>query len=458
MTVTRVKITRNGAAREESNWSAAKLTALQPSKVVSDMRMLCIGVLLVLLTVPAFCEDVYFQGADSTWHSLEASPQDGRIQIQLDAAMIAAGQTFIVLGKPEWMVLEDDTPPHLTGLAVDGRSIELQEGDEIVLGAIDGDSARVAIGLSDESNPIAADVYLQIDELADGQVRLDTSELGPPNKSGDLIAELSGLPIGGYRGTLRVRDLSPMSNSATWPVSFSVMGIAVADDGQSVTLANSSGGFTFEPGLSRQIKLPTEQQLYLTGTLKGWVYPRELDDVQIIEDSPTRKTVLITSTTLEDNKREPVEGSPARIEYELTVRSDSPALFVTSRLYNISGDTAKGDAFWGWLGGEYFATPTESKIEWEGVARDTYVDVGNVGWVWIAPRSEARPGLVWMADGKFVQSRFDTMLLRSSARDLAVDECVEASFAIAPANTPEDAERIFQDIRARDLLPGLPVE
>ena len=94
--------------------------------------MLCIGVLLVLLPVPAFCDDVYFQGADSTWHSLEASPQDGRIQIQLDAAMIAAGQTFIVLGKPEWMILEDDTPPHLTGLSVDGRSIELQEGDEIV--------------------------------------------------------------------------------------------------------------------------------------------------------------------------------------------------------------------------------------------------------------------------------------------------------------------------------------
>jgi hypothetical protein len=428
----------------------------QSIEVMRQMRLLFSAVLLSLFVVCAYSQDSYYRDADGLWHDLETTVEAGRITVRLTSAMAAAEKCLIVVEKPQWMTLDDHMPPEITSIVVDGHTID-GHSDGISLGVLDGDSIRIAIGLHDQSNPISADAQLQYDGSTSMRVDLDTSGLGPSDTAGNLIINLSDLDVGDHQSVLRVRDLSPQGNCATWPVSFTVTGISVADDRQSVMLANSVGAFGFAPGLDRQIKLPVGQQLYLTSSLGGWIYPRQLDEVQITEDSPARKTVLIRSSTLENEKREPVTA-PARIEYELTILPDSPCLLVDSRLYNTGDAAAKGSFFWGWLGADHFVTPTHGEKKWEGVAQNAYIDVGHVDWVWLAPKDDSQLGLVWISDAKFMESRFDTMLLRAPEKVLQVGEHMEMRFAIASASSPEEAEMIFVQVAARGLLPALGVD
>jgi len=389
---------------------------------------------------------------------MEAPVKDGRLQIEIGPQIAPGGEAILVVDKPKWMVLDDTTPPELSGLKVNGTS-RPSSTDTLALGCLTSDTAELIVGIKDDNNPIsAADARFSLTDAPGAKVDVDTSGLGPPKTSGRLMVKMSGLKAGTYDGVLKLTDMAPLGNARSWPVSFTVVGISVSDDMQSISLANSAGGFSFEPGLSKQIALPVGMQLYLTGTLGGWVYPLELTDVALIKDTAEEKTVLIKSTRLQDDKQQPVPDGRARIEYELTIRPDTPCLLVTSRLYNIGENEADGHFFWGWLPGAYFVTPTEGKQEWEGVAKDAYLDIGKVGWVWLAPRSEDKPGLVWMSDCRFTQSRFDTMILHSPSPKLKTDEFVEMQFAIGPADTPAEADEIYEDLVRRGLVPEPPPE
>lgn len=408
--------------------------------------------LLALSAAVALSAEVHYLTAGGSWASTQVVVREGRVELQISPEMAPGGRAIIVFSKPDWMVLDDTAPPELVSVSVDGRTVDaVAEG--ISLGSLGGETAEVVISLRDDNNPVAADAALDLEDPGSVRVALDGTGLGPPGTDGNMIINLSGLSVGHYQGALRVRDLAPISNSASWPFDFTVMGISVDEDGQTVRLANSAGAFEFEPGLNRQIELPVGQRLYLTGSLRGWVYPRELTDVEVLEDGLEQKTVLIRSTALEDNKREPVPDGRAKIEYELTIRSDTPCLLVTSRLYNIGEGRAGASFFWGWLSGAHFATSSEERRDWEGQAQDAYLDIGHVGWVWLAPRREGQPGVVWMSDGKFVESRFNTMILRSSSAELPTDEFVELQFAVGLADSPDEAARIYEQLLESGLIP-----
>jgi len=121
--------------------------------------------------------------------------------------------------------------------------------------------------------------------------------------------------------------------------------------------------------------------------------------------------------------------------------------------YNVGEKDMGANFFWGWLPGAYFVTPTEGKNEWEGVAQDKYIEVGNVGWVWLAPQSQGKPGLLWASDCKFTQSRFNSMIIHSPSATLKTGEFVEARFAIGMAASPGEAEGTYKYLLQKGLVP-----
>ncbi len=418
------------------------------------MKRLTMSLLVVTLALTVgYCDKVYYRTLDGSWTTVEALAKDGRLQINITPKMAPRGEATLVVDKPAWMVLDDTAPPELSGLKVDGTA-RPSSTDTLNLGCLGTDAVEVMVGVKDDKNPISAGgVRFALANAPGAKVDADTSGLGPPKSTGRLVAKISGLKPGAYEGVLELSDMAPLSNSRTWPVTFTVMGISVSDDKQSISLANAAGAFTFEPGLSKQIALPVGMQLYLTGSLGGWVYPLEFTEAQIINDTPEAKTVLVKSTRLQDDKKAPVPDGRARIEYELTVRPDTPCLLVTSRLYNVGEKDMGANFFWGWLPGAYFVTPTEGKNEWEGVAQDKYIEVGNVGWVWLAPQSQGKPGLLWASDCKFTQSRFNSMIIHSPSATLKTGEFVEARFAIGMAASPGEAEGTYKYLLQKGLVP-----
>ncbi len=421
------------------------------------MRTLGVTLLVICLAVAVgYCDKVYYRTADGSWTSMEAAVEDGRLHIQIGPQAAPNGEAVLVINKPKWMVLDDTDAPTLLGLKVNGQA-RPSSTDTLQLGCLGGDTADVVIGVKDNKNPIdSIAASFRLTDAPDVTVEIDTSGLGPPKTSGRMVVKMSGVKAGQYQGMLTLNDMAPLSNSRSWPVSFTVMGISVSDDKQSVSLAGPGAGYLMATGKKEhQILLPNGLWSKLTSNMGGqYFYPREFTDVEIIKDTEQEKTVLITANVvdLEDN---PTEGL-AKLEYELTVRSDTPALLVTTRSINISDKDVGNSPNWGWLGCPHYFTP-EGKQEWSsGKGKDRYSSIGKVGWLWLAPRAEGQPGLLWASADKFGEFMGGSILLYGSGGTAKPGEFVEMKLVFAPADTPGEAEKIYEDLVAKGLVT--PVE
>ena len=150
--------------------------------------------------------------------------------------------------------------------------------------------------------------------------------------------------------------MAPLVNQRSWPFELTVMGVTIADDMQNVSLANASSGFRLQPGIGEQLLLPNGLWSKLTTNTAGqYLYPREFVDAEIIRQTDTEQTVLVRAIP-QDLKQKPVDDL-AEIEYELTVRSDTPALLLTTRSRNVSETVQSIGTNYGWLGCPYYVTP-----------------------------------------------------------------------------------------------------
>lgn len=396
------------------------------------------------------------QPAGGAWVPLKTDREPGRpVTFTLDLSQCsAAGEALVVLGKPDWLGLEDANPPRVTGLTVDGVARPFA-GSNLAVGGIRGDGAEITIALTDDENPLAAgSLTLRLSPDPGTAVQIDRSGLQPRQRQGHLVIRTRGLAPGAYRGELAVGDLAAAANRVSYTLSFSVFGATVAPDRQSVVLVGAGSEYRLQAHLSEQLLLPGGIWAKLTTRTAGtWLYPRQFTAVELTRDLPTEKTVLVKATT-QDLDGKPNEGLGA-LEYELTVRADTPALLVTTRSINVSGKDAESNASWGWLPAAHYVTPS-GRQEWRGKAADRYIDVGRVGWLWLAPVRAAGTGLAWMSPLKFGESRFDTMLLYSEAGPVKAGGSVEIRFAIAPADSAETAAAIYQDLVSRGWLAPPP--
>jgi len=398
----------------------------------------------------------FCQPAGGAWSALPTERQPGRpVTFTLAPTQCSpAGEALVVLGKPAWMALADTTPPRLTGLTVNGTARPLA-GNGVALGGIAGDGAEIAMSLADDENPLAADgIALHLTPDAGNALRLERPGWQPLQRQGQVVLRTNGLRPGAYHGELVVSDLAATVNRAVYSLSFSVFGATIAPDRQSVVLVGAGAEYRLQAHLSDQLLLPGGIWSKLTTRSAGtWLYPRQFTEVTVVRDTPAEKTVLVKANT-QDLDGKANEGLGA-LEYELTVRTDTPALLVTTRSLNIAGKAVDSNASWGWLPAAYYVTPS-GRQEWRGKAADKYLDVGRVGWLWLAPVRAGAPGLAWMSHLKFGESRFDTMLLYSETTTAPAGGNVEMRFAVAPAASPEEAAAIYQDLVSRGLLTPPP--
>lgn len=413
------------------------------------MNKSIVAVLILVVVASMVCADtVYYRTDDGSWQQMEATATGETVKIMITPDAAPGGKATLVVNKPQWMVLDDDTPPQITGMKVDGKTVAV--ADVLDFGGFGAEVADIELAIADDSNPISPQVAFSLSDSRGADIEVDATGLGEPAKSGNLIIHLAGLGAGRYTGNLTIRDMAPLSNERTWPIAFGVMGISIADDLQKVSISNGTAGYEMKSGdIANQLLLPTGQWAKLTTNIPGnFTYPRQFTDVEIVEDTPEQKTVLVYANA-QTLKNEPIEDM-VEFEYELTVRADTPAIVVTSRSFNISDKVQSFAPNWGWLGAPYYAT-ADGRQEWHSDAANKYYTIGNVNWVWLAPRKTDEPGLLWVSRDKFGEFTGGSILTYGESGQLEVDEAAEMRMIFAPAADIDEAQSIYADIVAKGL-------
>ncbi|MGI5819272.1 MAG: hypothetical protein ACOX9R_14380 [Armatimonadota bacterium] len=407
-------------------------------------RLIPATLALILLTCAAFAASVHVRSADGTWVEIQASEQDGTVGFTVTPEETDSGTALVVINKPDWMVLADDAPPAVVSYQVAGRIFEVESPDEpLVLSGLgeDADGRRVTFSITDDANPIdvrAARLRIDGRPALQPEVVEDDREA----RSAKLTIDLNDFGPGAWQGALEVPDLSPMGNTLSIPLQFSIAGAQIAESAQSATLSGGGAGFTVR-GHNRQtvavdaadvaaflsLQPGTEKHLYVRrfagiedlGAEAGWHRVEATVELQDIDGKPVTDEEV---------------GVSLRMRF--AVHNDIPAIVVTSTAVNLA-ETRPMYAFWGWLPGDGYVTSDGRAHEWSM----NYGDVNPDGWV-LLPAMDSRPGVGWISDGDFGQSRFGTMLLYTDPQKprVATGDAVVSTFALMPATEIDEVAEV----------------
>jgi|LSQX01.1.fsa_nt_gb hypothetical protein len=406
---------------------------------------------------------VHIRTADGTWVEVEAAEANGAVKFDVTPAHAPDGSTLVVVDKPDWMVLEDETPPHVSSYSIGEGTWEMETGEGFawergpvrLVGIGDQDWTRlVTFHVVDDANPLdTTSALLRIDGRPPLPLRLET-DVG--RHSASFTADLNAFGPGAWEGVLEVADLAPTRNAFTMPLRFAIPGLQIAEDQQSVNFSAAGAGFTVRGGRSDTISVDAsgisahmtlqpggQKHLYVRGfesvtdlgTENGW---REVEAKALLEDI--------------DGKPVTDEEVGVRLYLNAAVHNDLPAIVVTGTVENIGAERSMY-GFWGWLPGAAYVTPDGDTHEWTM----TYHDFGNPGWVFLPNKSADRPGVGWISGETFGESRFGTMLLYTTERKPAVatGDSLTMTFALMPALAAEEVEEMAERLREKgvDLAP-----
>lgn len=371
---------------------------------------------------------VYLRTPTGQWVSKPVTVSNRTLHVTISPAE-AGGSTMLLLHKPAWMVLPDDTPPQVLRVTLGKTALNAAEGAD--WGALPENPAKLLITLTDNANPLDPGSIRFTTDGAGLPVTLGTSNLQSNRTSGAVTIGLPKLAAGRYQVRLECTDRSPMANRVVRHWSFAVPGVAISADRQEVRLVSAAGEFTFAARAQATLVCGKGPAAYLTSRVQGQhTYLEHLTEVEVLDDTPARQRVRIIAEPGKTDRGG--EGTKlARLEYDLETRAGLPAILVTSRTVNL-GEKSSLYCWWGWLPGAHYET-SQGTVEWSG----QYKDVGKVGWVYLASTADNTPGLGWIAPGVFGESRFNTMLLYTDPRDIETGsgESVTIRFALMAAKS-----------------------
>ncbi|GEM_PF-4292983 len=411
------------------------------------MRTISATMTVLLITAAGcFAASAHLRQADGSWVELDAIEADGSVGFTITPEQADGGRALVVINKPQWMVLEDETPPTITGCEVAGEARDLAPGDgPLTIEGLgdDPEGRRLVVRISDDANPLdAAGAILQMEGRP--AVRPEVIAEDRDAHTLTLALDLSDFGPGAWRGTLQIADLSPMANRVTLPLSFSIAGMQIAEDQRSISISGGGAGFTVKSdgratvavdaaGVGAFITLQPEGQKHL--------YLREF---AAMEELPRENgwSIVQAKVALEDIDGKPVtdEEVGASLEMRFAVHGDIPAVVVRTRATNVSDATRTMYPFWGWLPGDGFVTADGVAHDWS----EQYADVTPDGWLLLPSRTQGQPGVGWISEDDFAESRLQNMLLYSVPQKpaLAPGESVEMTFALTPAQTIEEVEAV----------------
>ena len=378
---------------------------------------------------------VHVQGAGGRWIEIEAQTDGDVVSFTITPEQAAEGRALVVINKPDWMVLDDAEAPRVTGYRIGDESIELGPEAAIDLGAI-GDDTRISLEIADNANPIdVGSLALHVTGGADAVFEVTQDDRAARTAVVEL--DLGGLGPGAYDGAITIADLAPAGNTAELPIGFSIFGMETTPDGQSIRIAAGGAGFSVN-GDPRQTVTVEAAGVSAYPTVQiGAPYLYVRDFTQVTELEPVAGWHgMVAECALEDIDGNPMtnEEAGARIQLMVAAHPDQPVVVVSTEVTNL-GDARDVYCFWGWLPGANYVTPDGETHEWSM----EYRDFGHAGWVYLAPRDSAKPGVGWIAPGVFGESRFGTMILYTEPTRIAVatGDTLSTTFALMPADGPD---------------------
>ncbi len=391
---------------------------------------------LVCAAALAYPATVHVRGGDGEWVEVEAETDGDVLSFTITPEQAAGGRALVVINKPDWMVLDDAEPPRVTGYTVGEETIELGPEGAIDLGALGDDERRITLDVSDNANPIdTGSVALRVTGGADATFTV--SEDDPEAHAAVVEVDLGALGPGAYDGAITVADLSPMGNTVELPIRFSVFGLEVAADRQSIRLAAGGAAFTVKGDRKGPVTVDEAGISAFPTIQAGGVYCYVRALRRVSELAPVSGWHLVeVEADLEDIDGNPVTDDEVGLTARLLVGAhpDLPVVVVRTEVTNL-GDDRDIYCFWGWLPGASYATPDGETHEWSM----QYRDFGHPGWVCIAPTREGEPGVGWISPHMFGESRFGTMILYTDPKYLPTEAgaTMDMTFAIMPADGPE---------------------
>ncbi|MEA3400783.1 MAG: hypothetical protein U9R79_05990 [Armatimonadota bacterium] len=408
---------------------------------------------LCALVGPAEAATVHIRGGDGQWQEVEAEEAGGVVSFSIAPEQAAGGRALVVINKPDWMVLDDAQPPRVVGYAIGEESVALQAGRGMDLGGLADEQRVISFDVVDDANPVDTQ-SMRLEVSGGDAARFEVVAEDRQARSATVRLDLSGLGPGAYDGSLTVADLSPLANEAAVPLRFSIAGAEVAADGQSVSLAGGGAGFTARAQWQENVVVDAaEVSAYLTVQAGGaYLYCREFRNLEVLGERNGWQIVQ-ADAALRDKDGQPFSDEEAglHLSYRFGVHPDHPALMVMAEATNLADAERELYCFWGWLPGDGYVT-AQGEHEWSM----QYDEIGPVGWVYLPARRGDLPGVGWISDQVFGESRFGTMLLYTDPKHVptGAGEAVRTLFAITPADAPEEVAEEAAALVAAGIIPA----
>ncbi len=164
---------------------ACGVAAAQQAQRLTQFTVISTGPAQISLPLADAPNNPMLRDAEGAWRPLAVEYADGQATLRIPTD--AGGRAVILLDKPEWLALEDQTPPAVIGVAVDGADVEPAEG-VVKLGHQGAPPEVVEVTCADGENPLDL---------------------------GSLLATLNGVPLSADAGQVEVAKGDEAGRSAT---------------------------------------------------------------------------------------------------------------------------------------------------------------------------------------------------------------------------------------------------
>ena len=399
----------------------------------------------VKLTIPSrSAGPAYYKQRDGRWLQAPTAPGErtGTVEVRVDPAAISKGQTTLVADKPEWVVLDDTTPPAVVSVSI--GTTALTDGKDIRLDA-PAPGSVVHMTVVDQDNRIALSKCFGCFDGA--PLPIDVSrDAADPRKATLSLAIPDHGSFGPHTILLRAGDEAPEDNVVECRLTYRRFGVEMSGDGRSADLHTSAASFTCpgtKQGLIHAAFLPRRDvRVALTGAA-GFLYTEGLKaKPELVADEPDRKVLRVRPALYCERSKEPSDDYDFVLELE--VRRDFPGLLVTSRA-TATRTLRKGYKFWSeFHAGDHYIGSDGKRYQWH----PRYADIEPQGWVYLPQVESGTQGYGLITNGRLDEYLGDSALIFTKPkliRNMEPGQTLEVRFALVPASGPEQvAERAKQ--------------
>ena len=406
----------------------------------------------VLTTAPAkfalpsgSARPAYYKNREGQWAEAAAAPgsREGVAEVSVEPAMVADGNTMLVINKPDWVVLDDTTPPAVVSVSLNAAAIE--DADEIRLDA-PAPLAVVRVTVVDRRNRIAPSKCSAWFDRARAPIKV-TLDPGDSRKATLSFVLPERFGFGLHTLALRAGDEAPEDNVVERRFTFRRFGVEISGDGRSAGLHTAAASFTCpgtKQGLIHAAFLPRRDvRVALTGNAGFLVTEGLKAGPELVVDEPDHKVLRVRPALFCARSKQPSEDYDFVLDLE--IRRGFPGLLVTSRA-TATRTLKKGYKFWSeFHAGDHYIGSDGKRGKWH----PRYAGIGPQGWLYLPPVEIGSPGYGLITNGRLEEYLGDCALIFTKPkqiRNMEPGQALEVRFALVPATGPKQVAECAKQI------------